>query len=133
MKVLLKFTLWLWPCLSDHRVCPNHTTLEQGANDPATEKGYNLPRLDIDNIPDIHGNPFGAKAGIFIAAIILCPPQLIAAFEQAPRARWTRFLRDAAPGHSAETDCANDTITSGNLTLQVKPDVYEAGAGCGSR
>ena len=38
----------------------------KGANDPAPEKGYAFHVSDIDNIPDIHGNPCDAKLVIFI-------------------------------------------------------------------
>jgi len=58
MKVLLKLPSWLGHVLSDHRVCPNHTTLEQGSHDPATEKGYTFHVSDMQH-PAIHGNPFG--------------------------------------------------------------------------
>jgi hypothetical protein len=39
----------------------------QGANDPATNKGYEFQVPDIDNVPDLHGNPSNAELVLFIA------------------------------------------------------------------
>jgi ABC-type molybdate transport system substrate-binding protein len=102
----------------------------KGANDPATEKGYTFHVSDIDNIPDIHGNPSGAKLVIFIGGNqFFVLPQLIAAFEeQDPELKGHIFYETLPPGILRKQIAANDTITLGNLTLQVKPDVYEAGA-----
>lgn len=38
----------------------------KGANDPATQKGYVFHVSDVDNVPDLHGNPFDAKLVMFI-------------------------------------------------------------------
>lgn len=102
----------------------------KGANDPATEKGYAFHVSDIDNIPDIHGNPCEAKLVIFIGGNqFFVLPQLIAAFEQQhPELEGHVFYETLPPGILRKQIAANDTITLGNLTLQAKPDVYEAGA-----
>ena len=40
------------------------------------------------------------------------------------------FYETLPPGILRKQIAANDAITFGNLTIQVKPDVYEAGARC---
>jgi len=131
MKVLLKFTLLALAMFSAIIGFAQTTPpWSKGANDPATEKGYTFHVSDIDNIPDIHGNPFGAKLVIFIGGNqFFVLPQLIAAFEQQhPELDGHVFYETLPPGILRKQIAANDTITLGNLTLQVKPDVYEAGA-----
>jgi hypothetical protein len=38
----------------------------KGQNNPATDKGYVFSVSDIDNVPDLHGNPEGAKLVLFV-------------------------------------------------------------------
>jgi ABC-type molybdate transport system substrate-binding protein len=131
MKVLLKFALLALAMFSAIIAFAQTTPpWSKGANDPATEKGYAFHVSDIDNIPDIHGNPFDAKLVIFIGGNqFFVLPQLIAAFEQQhPEIEGHVFYETLPPGILRKQIAANDTITLGNLTLQVKPDVYEAGA-----
>jgi ABC-type molybdate transport system substrate-binding protein len=131
MKVLLKFTLLALAMFSAIIAFAQTTPpWSKGTNDPATEKGYTFHVSDIDNIPDIHGNPFGAKLVIFIGGNqFFVLPQLIAAFEQQhPELEGHVFYETLPPGILRKQIAANDAITLGNLTLQVKPDVYEAGA-----
>jgi len=100
------------------------------ANDPAQEKGYLFRVPDVDNVPDIHGNPSDAKLVIFIGGNqFFVLPQLISAFEkQHPEFQGHIFYETLPPGILRKQIAANDAITLGNLTIQVKPDVYEAGA-----
>src|SRR6202162_6545115 len=57
----------------------------KGANDPAAQKGYVFHVDDVDNVPDLHGNPADAKLVIFIGGDqFFVLPQLIAAFEKQP-------------------------------------------------
>lgn len=102
----------------------------KGANDPASEKGYTFRVPDIDNVPDLHGNPCDAKLVIFIGGNqFFVLPQLVAAFVQRhPELKGHIFYETLPPGILRKQIAANDVITLGNLTIQVKPDVYEAGA-----
>jgi ABC-type molybdate transport system substrate-binding protein len=102
----------------------------KGANDPATQKGYVFHVDDVDNIPDLHGNPADAKLVIFIGGNqFFVLPQLIAAFEQHhPELTGHLFYETLPPGILRKQIAADDIITLGNLTIQVKPDIYEAGA-----
>ena len=56
-------------------------------------------------------------------------PRLIVDFEeQHPELKGHIFYETLPPGILRKQIAANDAITLGNLTIQVKPDVYEAGA-----
>jgi ABC-type molybdate transport system substrate-binding protein len=102
----------------------------KGANDPAADKGYVFHVDDVDNVPDIHGNPCDAQLVIFIGGNqFFVLPQLVAAFEQQhPELKGHLFYETLPPGILRKQIAAGGAITLGNLTIQVKPDVYEAGA-----
>lgn len=102
----------------------------EGANDPAAQKGYEFHVADVDNVPDIHGNPAGARLVILIGGNqFFVLPQLIAAFEQRhPELNSHIFYETLPPGILRKQIAADGAITLGNLTIQVKADVYEAGA-----
>jgi hypothetical protein len=84
MKSLLKYTVLALATFSAIVVFAQATPpWSKGDNDPAAEKGYAFHVSDIDNIPDIHGNPCGAQLVIFIGGNqFFVLPQLIAAFEE---------------------------------------------------
>lgn len=100
------------------------------ANNPAEQTGYTFHVADVDNVPDLHGNPMNAKLVLFIGGNqFFVLPQLVAAFEREhPELKGYIFYETLPPGILRRQITANDTITLGNLTLQIKPDVYEAGA-----
>ncbi len=102
----------------------------KGANDPAVSHGYVFQVPDIDNVPDLHGNPVDAKLVLFIGGNqFFVLPQLIEGFvREHPELRGRIFYETLPPGILRRQIAADDTLTLGNLTLQVKPDVYEAGA-----
>lgn len=101
-----------------------------GANDPAVDRGYTFAVSNIDNVPDLHGNPAGAKLVLFIGGNqFFVLPQLIDGFVRLhPELRGHIFYETLPPGILRRQMAAHDTLTLGNLTLQVSPDVYEAGA-----
>jgi ABC-type molybdate transport system substrate-binding protein len=100
------------------------------ANDPAQDKGLVFQVNDIDNVPDLHGNPQDAKLVLFIGGNqFFVLPRLIAGFErQHPELAGHIFYETLPPGILRKQMAQNNTITVGNLTLRVVPDVYEAGA-----
>ena len=131
MNSLLKYTVLVLAMFSAIGAFAQATPpWSKGANDPAAEKGYAFQVSDVDNVPDIHGNPCDAKLVIFIGGNqFFVLPQLIAAFEeQHPELKGHIFYETLPPGILRKQIAANDAITLGNLTIQVKPDVYEAGA-----
>lgn len=101
----------------------------KGANDPAASKGAVFSVPDIDNVPDLHGNPADAKLVLFIGGNqFFVLPQLIAAFEQYhPELKGHIFYETLPPGILRKQIAAQGALTLGNLTIQVQPDVYEAG------
>lgn len=101
-----------------------------GSNNPSASKGYEFHVPDIDNVPDLHGNPAGAKLVLFIGGNqFFVLPQLIAGFVRLhPELAGHIFYETLPPGILRRQIAADDTLTLGNLTLQIKPDVYEAGA-----
>ncbi len=102
----------------------------KGANDPAQDKGLVFHVDEIDNVPDLHGNPQDAKLVLFIGGNqFFVLPRLIAGFEkQHPELAGHIFYETLPPGILRRQMEHNNTITIGNLTLHVVPDVYEAGA-----
>lgn len=101
-----------------------------GHNDPASAKGYVFPVDSIDNMPDLHGNPADAKLVLFIGGNqFFVLPRLIAGFEaEHPELRGHIFYETLPPGILRRQMANDNTLTLGNLTLHVVPDVYEAGA-----
>jgi ABC-type molybdate transport system substrate-binding protein len=102
----------------------------RGENNPAASKGYVFQVEDVDNVPDLHGNPEGAALVLFIGGNqFFALPKLIAGFEKLhPELRGAIFCETLPPGILQGQMANNNTITLGNLTLRVQPDVFEAGA-----
>ncbi|MEO6922314.1 MAG: substrate-binding domain-containing protein [Bryocella sp.] len=101
-----------------------------GANNPAASKGFVFAVPDIDNVPDLHGDPIGAKLVLFIGGNqFFVLPRLIAGFEkQHPELAGRIFYETLPPGVLVKQMKAGNTVTLGNLSLTIRPDVYEAGA-----
>lgn len=101
----------------------------KGMNDPA-EQGYVFHVPDVDNVPDLHGNPADARLVLFIGGNqFFVLPQLVNEFAQLhPELKGHIFYETLPPGILRRQIAANDTLTLGNLTIRVKPDVFEAGA-----
>ena len=100
----------------------------KGRNDPAADKGYVFQVPDVDNVPDLHGNHEGAKLVLFIGGNqFFVLPELVSAFEkQHADLRGRIFYETLPPGILLKQMENNNTITLGNFTLRVQPDVYEA-------
>jgi ABC-type molybdate transport system substrate-binding protein len=100
----------------------------KGENNPAADKGYVFQVPDIDNVPDLHGNPEGAKLVLFIGGNqFFVLPELVSIFEkQHPDLRGHIFYETLPPGILRKQMESNNTITLGNFTLRIQPDVYEA-------
>ncbi len=101
----------------------------QGANNPALEKGYSFQVEDVDNIPDLHGNPADAKLVLFLGGNqFFVLPRLISGFEALhPELRGHIFYETLPPGILRKQMAQNNTLTLGNFTLRMQPDVMEAG------
>jgi hypothetical protein len=67
MKMSLKFFSLLFALASTALAVPNTTPWSKGSNDFCGRKGYDFRAPDVDNVPDLRGNPSDAKRGIFIS------------------------------------------------------------------
>src|SRR5580693_9647678 len=113
MKSLLKYAVLAVAMFSAIVVFAQATPpWSKGANDPAAEKGYAFHVPDVDNVPDIHGNPCEAKLVIFIGGNqFFVLPQLIAAFEQQhPELKGHIFYETLPPGILRKQIAANDAL-----------------------
>lgn len=101
----------------------------KGMNAPASANSYVFHVPDVDNMPDLHGNPCDAKLVLFIGGNqFFVLPRLIAGFEkQHPELAGHIFYETLPPGILRKQMGAGNAITLGNLTLRIQPDVYEAG------
>jgi hypothetical protein len=101
----------------------------RGANNPAVDKGYEFRVADIDNVPDLHGNPNQALLVLFVGGNqFMVMPELIRAFEAGhPELRGRIFYETLPPGILRKQIAADGIVTLGNFTIQIQPDVYEAG------
>ncbi len=102
----------------------------KGRNNPATDKGYVFAVDEVDNVPDLHGNPTDARLVLFIGGNqFMALPELVAGFERLhPELRGHIFYETLPPGILRKQMAAGGALTLGNLTLRLEPDVYEAGA-----
>jgi ABC-type molybdate transport system substrate-binding protein len=100
----------------------------KGRSNPAEDKGYVFQVPDVDNVPDLHGDPDDAKLVLFIGGNqFFVLPELVVAFEkQHADLRGHIFYETLPPGILLKQMESNNTITLGNFTLRVQPDVYEA-------
>ena len=102
----------------------------KGANNPVAQRRYEFRVADVDNVPDIHGNPADTRLAIFVGGNqFFVLPKLITAFEQRhPELQSHIFYETLPPGILRKHIAVDGAITLGNLTIQVKPDAYDAGA-----
>jgi ABC-type molybdate transport system substrate-binding protein len=102
----------------------------KGLNDPAADKGFFFEVPDIDNVPDLHGNPAGAGLVLFVGGNqFFVMPRLVAGFEKLhPELAGRIFYETLPPGVLLKQMENGNTVTLGNLTIGIAPDIYEAGA-----
>lgn len=100
-----------------------------GANNPVTEKGLEFTVPEVDNLPDLHGNPIDPGLVIFVGGnYFFAMAPLVNAFErQYPELKGRIFYETLPPGLLAKQIALGGTITVGNMTWTVHPDVYAAG------
>jgi ABC-type molybdate transport system substrate-binding protein len=101
----------------------------RGANNPALNKGYEFQVADIDNVPDLHGNPSQALLVLFVGGNqFMVMPALMRAFEaEHPELRGRIFYETLPPGILTKQIAAKGIVTLGNFTLEVQADIFEAG------
>ena len=102
---------------------------QHGANAPATIKGLEFTVPEINVLADFHGNLNNPKLVIFVAGnYYFAMAPLVAAFEgEHPQYKGRIYFETLPPGILLKQMHSGGTITVGNMTWTVKPDVYAAG------
>ncbi len=104
---------------------------QHGANNPALYKGLNFTVPEVDDLPDFHGNLDNPKLVIFVGGnYYFAMAPLVKAFEaKYPQLRGRIYSETLPPGLLLKQMQAGNTITVGNMTWTIAPDVYAAGLG----
>jgi len=102
---------------------------QHGANNPALNKGLEFTVPEINDLPDFHGDLDHPKLVIFVAGnYYFAMAPLVQAFEKEhPDFKGRVFYETLPPGILLKQMKAGGTITVGNMTWTVKPDVFAAG------
>jgi len=102
---------------------------QHGANNDATVRGLEFTVPDADNLADFHGSPMDPKLSLFVGGnYFFAMAPLVKTFEELhPEYKGRLYWETIAPGLLIKQIKAGGTITVGNMTWTVKPDVYLAG------
>ena len=102
---------------------------QKGANNPVTQRGLEFTVPEVDDLPDFHGDPFNAKLVVFLGGnYYFSMAPLVKAFEaEHPEFKGKMYYETIPPGLLIRQMKAGGTITVGNMTWTVKPDVFTAG------
>lgn len=104
---------------------------QNGKNNPAVNKGLNFNVPQVNSLPDFHGNFQQAELVIFVGGnYFFAMADLVQAFQKKhPEMTGKIYYETLPPGILQKQIKHNGTITVGNMTWTVKPDVYAAGKG----
>ncbi len=102
---------------------------QSGINNDVAERGLEFTVPEVDNLPDFHGDPFGAKLILYVGGnYYFAMAPLVAEFErQNPEYKGRLYWETIPPGLLVKQLKARGTITVGNMTWTAKADVYFAG------
>lgn len=102
---------------------------QHGANAPAINKGLEFTVPEVNVLADFHGDLNNPKLVIFVAGnYFFAMAPLVAEFEKEhPQYRGHIFYETLPPGILLKQMHEGGTITAGNMTWTIKPDVYAAG------
>lgn len=114
------------PPPSDHGVYP---PWQHGANNDRTERGLQFTEPDADNLADFHGDPFHPALSLYVGGnYFFAMAPLVHAFEaRYPQYKGQLYWETLPPGLLVKQMENGGTVTVGNMTWTVKPDVYLAG------
>lgn len=101
----------------------------RGENDPALDRGLEFTVPEVDNLPDFHGSLDNPRLVIFVGGnYYFAMVPLVKAFEsQHPDLRGKLYYITIPPGLLIKMMDAGNTLTVGNMTWTVAPDVFAAG------
>ncbi len=102
---------------------------QHGENNPAVNKGLDFTVPEVDDLPDFHGDLDHPELTIFVGGnYFFAMAPLVHAFEKEyPELKGKIYYETLPPGILIQQMEHGDTITVGNMTWTVKPDVYAAG------
>lgn len=102
---------------------------QHGRNDDVRRRGLELTVPEVDDLADFHGDPFHAQLVLYVGGnYFFAMAPLVRAFEaEHPSLRGRLYWETLPPGLLAQQMHRDGTVTVGNMTWTVKPDVYLAG------
>lgn len=102
---------------------------QHGENNDAVKRGFVFTEPDADNLADFHGDPQHPALALYVGGnYYFAMAALVKAFEtRYPQYRGHVYWETIPPGMLVRQMENGGTITVGNLTWTVKPDVYLAG------
>ena len=102
---------------------------QQEENNDSLERGLSFTEPDADNLADFHGSPQHPELVLYVGGnYFFAMAPLVKAFEaRYPQYRGRLYWETLPPGLLLQQIKAGGTITVGNMTWTVKPDVYLAG------
>jgi molybdate transport system substrate-binding protein len=102
---------------------------QHGANNDAVKRGFDFTEPDADNLADFHGDPQHPALALYVGGnYYFAMAPLVQAFEKRyPEYRGHVYWETIPPGMLVKQMENGGTITVGNMTWTVKPDVYLAG------
>ncbi len=100
-----------------------------GDNNPALQQGLDFTVPEVDNLPDFHGSLTDPKLVIFVGGnYFFAMAPLVKAFEaEHPDLEGRIYYITIPPGLLIKMMESGNTITVGNMTWTVAPDVFAAG------
>ncbi len=100
-----------------------------GENDPALQKGLEFTVPEVDNLPDFHGSLNDPQLVIFVGGnYYFAMAPLVKQFEtEHPDLRGRIYYITIPPGLLVRMMEQGNTITVGNMTWTVAPDIFAAG------
>ena len=102
---------------------------QHGENSDVVRRGLEFTVPEVDNLADFHGDPFHARLVLYVGGnYFFAMAPLVQAFEaRYPEYRGRLYWETLPPGLLAQQLHEGGTVTVGNMTWTVRPDVYLAG------
>jgi ABC-type molybdate transport system substrate-binding protein len=102
---------------------------QDGANNDATNRGFEFTVPQVDDLADFHGDITDPKLVLYVGGnYFFAMAPLVAEFEKEhPSYKGRLYWETIPPGLLVKQIAAGGTITSGNMTWTAKPDAYFAG------
>jgi ABC-type molybdate transport system substrate-binding protein len=106
----------------------NDPPWQQGRNNDALDRGFEFTVPPVDVLSDFHGSLDNPELVLYASGnYFFAMPALVQAFGDAyPQYRGRVYYETLPPGLLLKQMDAGGTVTSGNMTWTVKPDVFLA-------